>query len=142
MGGAAGADAHCQTVADAKALGGTWVAWVADGQTSPRSRITATGPWVNMVGVEVFKNHANMLTVPESFLLDESGAHPSWTGYSSPWTGVDEGAQPTGADCGGWTSAAYTSNGTTASAKQDQNWGGGASPVDCDAKAPLICFEN
>lgn len=142
LGGAAGADAHCQTVADAKALGGTWVAWVSDGQTSPSTRITTQGPWQNLVGVEVFKNHANMLTVPESFLLDESGAHPQWLGYASPRTGVNEEAKPTGSDCSGWTSAAATSSSTTSSGQQDQYWGGGAGPVACDSKAPLICFEN
>lgn len=142
MGGAAGADAHCQTVADAKALGGTWVAWIADGQSSPTVRLTATGPWSTVSGMEVFKNRANLLTVPETFLPDESGNYPQWTGKSSPWTGVDEGAKPTGYDCGGWLSAAVSSNGTTASAREDQTWGGGGSPIDCDAKAPLICFEN
>ncbi len=142
MGGAAGADAHCQTVADSKELGGTWVAWISDGTSGPTVRLTSTGPWSNVLGEEVFRNRANLLTVPEGFLPDEAGNYPQWTGKSAPWTGVDEGAKPTGYDCGGWGSAATTAIGTTSSAKQDQTWGGGGSPIDCDAKAPLICFEN
>ena len=143
LGGAAGADAHCQTVADAKALGGTWVAWVADGAVGPLARLTAVGPWSDVRGNEVFKNRANLVTIPESMMLDEAGNYQSWRGYSTPWTGLDQEGKPTGQDCGGWTSSAYNQIASTGSADEKQDWGGATgAQLSCDNKSALVCFEN
>ena len=40
LGGLAGADAKCQTRANAASLGGTWKAWLSDSTTSAASRLT------------------------------------------------------------------------------------------------------
>jgi hypothetical protein len=47
LGGLDGADAKCQSVANAAQLGGTFKAWLRDDTTAARDRLNhATGPYV------------------------------------------------------------------------------------------------
>src|SRR5207249_159884 len=47
LGGTAGADAKCQSLADAASLAGTFKAWIADSCSHPTTRLThSSGPYV------------------------------------------------------------------------------------------------
>ncbi len=80
LGGLAGADAHCQQLAQAAGAGGkTWRAYLStqgDGAVNARDRI-GRGPWVNVKGVTVAKDvddlhsASNQLTKQNS--LSEKG---------------------------------------------------------------------
>src|SRR4051794_13048994 len=45
LGGLSAADQLCQARANAGTLGGTWVAWMSDGQVDALSKINDVGPW-------------------------------------------------------------------------------------------------
>ena len=119
LGGLAGADAHCQALAQAVGAAGTWHAYLstqaADGQpaVNARDRI-GTGPWQNAQGVvvatDVTQLHgANNLT--KATALTEQGAPVNGRGDTPNMHDILTGSQPdgtafAGADdrtCGNWT---------------------------------------
>jgi hypothetical protein len=144
LGGASGADAKCQTAADAQVLGGTWKAWISSGSTNAIDRINDVGPWYLVDGVtKVFNNKANLLTTPANEIdMTESGAVPSWWGYNEVWSGSYQSGDASGSDCEEWTTA-LGQDATTGSASTDQTWGGEADTIyGCDGPEGLICFEQ
>ncbi|MFP5379280.1 MAG: lectin [Vicinamibacteria bacterium] len=124
LGGLAGADKHCQTLAAAAGAGGkTWRAYLsqtAAGATptvNARDRIGA-GPWYNARGVLIASNladlHEDRNNVRKATALDEKGAevkgvgdtpnqHDILTGSDSQGRALPGAAQVT--TCNNWTSA-------------------------------------
>ena len=119
LGGLAGADAHCQELAQAVGASGTWHAYLstqaADGQpaVNARDRIGA-GPWQNAQGVviaaDVTELHGqNNLT--KATALTEKGQTVNGRGDTPNTHDILTGSQPdgtafAGADdmtCGNWT---------------------------------------
>ena len=119
LGGLAGADAHCQELAQAVGAAGTWHAYLgtqaADGQpaVNARDRIGA-GPWQNAQGVviaaDVTELHGqNNLT--KATALTEKGQTVNGRGDTPNTHDILTGSQPdgtafAGADdmtCGNWT---------------------------------------
>jgi hypothetical protein len=77
LGGLAGADAHCTSLAEAAGVSGkTWVAYLSTGDTDARDRI-GSGPWVNANGVTIAANvdelHSDANGINKETGLDESG---------------------------------------------------------------------
>lgn len=109
LGGLAGADAHCQALADAAGSQGfTWRAYLSAAGTDARTRI-GEGPWYNAKGVLIARDveglHSPENQIGAETTLDESGepvaAHEILTGSSEQGTAL-AGAERT---CAGWTSA-------------------------------------
>jgi hypothetical protein len=124
LGGLAGADAHCQDLADAVGAGDkTWRAYLstaaADGQpaVNARDRI-GDGPWFNYAGVQVAENvddlHSDSNLLGKENSLSEKGEQINGRGDQPNMhdilTGstLDGRAMPGGADatCSNWTSSA------------------------------------
>src|SRR2546422_700269 len=110
FGGTSGADAICRTAASA--LGGTWVAWLTQGEASAQSRITSNGPWY-LVGTNtrVFVDHAALSQLPGAGIdNDETGKHlltgDVWTGTRGPGVLGDSCG-----DCSGWAGGADAAKG-------------------------------
>lgn len=122
LGGLAGADAHCQKLAEAAGAGGhTWRAYLstsaADGQpaVNARDRI-GKGPWQNAKGVVIAKDVAQLHGdnhLAKDTALDEHGApikgrgdmpnmHDILTGSQADGTAFAAGEDLT---CGNWTSS-------------------------------------
>lgn len=120
LGGLAGADKHCQTLAAAAGLGDrTWQAYLstqASGSTpavNARDRIS-TGPWRNVKGVVIATNvdelHANN-NLTKQTALTERGAVVNGRGDTPNQHDVLTGTQPNGMaftvtddkTCGNWT---------------------------------------
>ena len=121
LGGLAGADAHCQSLAEAAGAGGkTWRAYLSaaamDGQeaVNARDRI-GTGPWFNAKGVQVAGNldelhYSNVGLGKENSLTEMGGVvngrgdspnqHDILTGSQLDGTVFTDGADHT---CGNWT---------------------------------------
>lgn len=121
LGGLAGADAHCQSLAEAAGAGGkTWRAYLSaaamDGQeaVNARDRI-GTGPWFNAKGVQVAGNldelhYSNVGLGKENSLTETGGVvngrgdspnqHDILTGSQLDGTVFTDGADHT---CGNWT---------------------------------------
>lgn len=121
LGGLAGADAHCQKLAEAAGAGGkTWRAYLsasaADGEAAvnARDRI-GSGPWFNAKGVQVAANldelHYSNVGLGKENSLTETGAVVNGRGDSPnqhdilTGTRLDGMAFTDGADhtCGNWT---------------------------------------
>ena len=149
LGGLAGADRHCQTLAIAAGAGGkTWRAYLsaaaADGQpaVNARDRIGA-GPWFNAKGARIAQNvadlHGDTLeaarrgnNLTKATALNEKGEtvngvgdkpnqHDMLTGSQLDGTAFTDGADHT---CANWTSAA---TGTAQLGHHDRMGGGNTS---------------
>jgi hypothetical protein len=129
LGGLAGADKHCQTLAAAAGAGSrTWRAYLsaaaANGQpaVNARDRI-GTGPWMNAKGVVVAKSvadlHSDANNIKKETALTEKGTVVNGVGDTPNQHDILTGSQADGtlmtgaADttCGNWTSAAETGAG-------------------------------
>jgi Protein of unknown function (DUF1554) len=112
LGGLAGADLKCQTLAASKGLSGkTWKAYLSDNSgagVDAKDRIGA-GPWYNQKGTLIAMNvaalHANGFQIPVADVVDESGAVVP-TNEHDILTGTARDGTADGQDCMAWTSAA------------------------------------
>jgi hypothetical protein len=119
LGGLAGADAHCQQLADSVGGQGTWHAYLstqASGGQPPvnaRDRI-GTGPWRNAQGVVIAANVAELHgqnNLTKATALTEKGQPVNGRGDNPNMHDMLTGSQPdgtafTGTDdmtCGNWT---------------------------------------
>ena len=123
LGGLAGADAHCQSQAQAAGAGGkTWRAYLSTqaaggaAAANARDRIGA-GPWFNAKGVQIAANvaelHSDKNKITKDTALDATGAAVKGRGDTPNQHDMLTGSQAdgtamTGADatCSNWTSSA------------------------------------
>lgn len=143
LGGLAGADAHCQSLAEAEGSSKTWRAYLsahADGNqpaVNARDRI-GFGPWYNARGVMVAENlnrlHSEFMDLGKENSLNERGEmvngrgdspnqHDILTGSTLDGRTIDDGQNHT---CNNWTSNA-DGQGTAQVGHHDRQ-GGGANP--------------
>jgi hypothetical protein len=121
LGGTAGADAHCQALAEAVGAGGkTWHAYLStsgDGAQNARDRIGA-GPWVNAKGEQIAANvdelHSDANKLTKATALTEKGEIVKGRGDQPNQHDVLTGSQPDGTafaagdkdmTCSNWTSS-------------------------------------
>ena len=142
LGGLAGADAHCTTLAAAAgAVGKTWAAYLSSSTQNARDRI-GTGPWMNANGVVVAENvdqlhdaGANNLSKENS--LSESGEVISGRGDTpnrhDVLTGSDAQGMFVPPACMNWTS---NSSDSSANVGHHDRTGGGADPSSWNAAHP------
>ncbi len=143
LGGLAGADAHCATLAAAAGSSGkTWHAYLSAHETADSPRVNARerigfGPWYNAEGVEVASTlnnlHSDYMQLGKANSLTENGdqvngrgdtpnQHDILTGSSLSGRLVEYGANHT---CNNWTS---NSDGSAQVGHFDRT-GGGANPT-------------
>ena len=142
LGGLAGADAHCQNLAEAAgSRGKTWRAYLSAHATEEMAAIDARdrigfGPWYNAKGVEVASTlnalHSDFMNLGKENSLDENGnqvkgrgdspnEHDILTCSSLAGNAIDDGEDHT---CNNWTS-----NGAgSAQVGHFDRQGGGANP--------------
>jgi hypothetical protein len=127
LGGLAGADKHCQTLAAAAGAGNrTWRAYLSAAAIGGQAAVNARdrigkGPWMNAKGVVVAKSvadlHSDMNNLTKETALTEKGAivngvgdkpnqHDIITGSQADGTLQPPTAPNTDATCGNYTSAA------------------------------------
>lgn len=143
IGGLAGADAHCATLASAAgSRGKTWRAYLSAHPTDSSPNIHARerigfGPWYNAEGIQVASNlnnlHSEFMDLGKANSLDENGnmvkgrgdtpnQHDILTGSTLDGRTVDDGMDHT---CNNWTS---NDEGTAQVGHFDRT-GGGANPT-------------
>ncbi len=148
LGGLAGADKHCQTLAAAAGAGDrTWRAYLSttgDGKqqaVNARDRI-GKGPWYNAKGMLAAQNvadlHSDSNKLSKEVSLSEKGAtingrgdnpnrHDILTGSQADGTAL--AGQPANTTCGNWTS---NGEGSAQVGHHDRQ-GGGANPTSWNA---------
>ncbi|ESZ17916.1 hypothetical protein [Mesorhizobium sp. L48C026A00] len=112
LGGLAGADAHCASLAEAAGVAGkTWHAYLSTSDTDARDRI-GTGPWFNAKGVKIADDvaslHSDANAITKQTALNEKGEVVNGRGEKPNRHDVLTGSKPDGtkiADqtCGDWT---------------------------------------
>ncbi len=145
LGGIAGADARCNSLAVAAGRSESYIAWLADATTSPAARLPQDkGPYVLVQGTVVAASWADLtdgtLLVP--ITRSESGVQ---LGGGSVWTnvaidGTAASAAPS-SHCGGWVSnASFEAGGTGNAGLTTAGW---TQPVNlpCSINRSLYCFE-
>ena len=126
LGGLAGADKHCQTLATAAGAGNrTWRAYLSAAAMGGQAAVNAKdrigkGPWMNVKGVVIAKSvadlHSDTNNLNKQTALTEKGAtvngvgdtpnqHDILTGSQADGTLQAATAPNTDATCGNWTSA-------------------------------------
>jgi hypothetical protein len=113
LGGLAGADAHCATLAEAAgSTGKDWKAYLSAEGVNARDRIGA-GPWVNAAGATVATDldnlHSDSNNITKETALTETGAAVNGRGdepnQHDILTGTNvDGTLAAGQTCGDWTS--------------------------------------
>ena len=141
LGGLAGADKHCQTLAAAAGAGNrTWRAYLSAAAAAGQPAVNARdrigkGPWMNAKGVVVAKSvadlhsDANLLGGENS--LTEKGAPVAGNQHDILTGSQADGTLQTGdAPCGNWTSAETTG---AAMVGHHNKSGGGQAPNSWNA---------
>jgi len=120
LGGLAGADAHCQSLASKVGAGGkTWHAFLSTSTVNAKDRI-GKGPWVNVKGAQVAKDVSDLLGATNNKInaetaLTEQGKAPNYLGGNPPaplaqplqhdiMTGTNDNGTATANTCNNWTS--------------------------------------
>jgi hypothetical protein len=117
LGGLAGADAHCQALAEDAGMGGkTWRAYLSTSEEDARDRI-GEGPWYNVEGVLIAENlvqlHGDNNITGET-ALNEHGVAPNYLVGDPPapaaqplehdvLTGTNEDGTASEMTCNDWT---------------------------------------
>ncbi|CAN7301059.1 hypothetical protein [Aminobacter sp. LjRoot7] len=112
LGGLAGADAHCQSLAEAAgSTGKTWHAYLSTKDADAKDRI-GKGPWVNAKGQKIADDvaslHSDANNINKETALDEKGNTINGRGDQPNKHDILTGSKPDGtriADqtCGDWT---------------------------------------
>jgi hypothetical protein len=111
LGGLAGADAHCQSLAGTAGAGGkTWRAYLSTGAENARDRIGA-GPWQNAEGIVIAANveelHSDANAISKETALTETGGTVNGRGDSPNRHDILTGSNADGTanenTCGDWT---------------------------------------
>jgi hypothetical protein len=149
LGGLAGADAHCATLAEAAGVGGkTWRAYLSttggDAVVNARDRI-GDGPWVNARGVQVAADvddlHSDNNKLSKENSISENGEvingrgdtpnrHDILTGSDLDGMAITDGADHS---CGDWTR--NDADGSAQVGHHDRT-GGGANPTSWNSAHP------
>jgi hypothetical protein len=124
LGGLAGADKHCQTLAAAAGAGNrTWRAYLSAAAAAGQPAVNAKdrigkGPWMNVKGVVVAKSvadlHSEMNNLNKETALTEKGGGINGVGDQPNQHDILTGSQADGTlqmgdpPCGNWTSAETT----------------------------------
>jgi hypothetical protein len=144
LGGLAGADAHCASLAEAAGVNGkTWRAYLSAHASNGQPAVNARerigfGPWYNARGVMVAENlnrlHSEFMNLGKQTSLNENGGivngrgdtpnqHDILTGSTLDGRTIDDGTDHT---CNNWTSSADGQG--TAQVGHFDRTGGGQNP--------------
>lgn len=121
LGGLEGADAHCQSLAQAVGAGNkTWRAYLSTSTVDAKDRI-GNGPWYNVKGELIAQNVADLHgpnnKITAATALNEKGGSPNYLGGNPPaplatplqhdiLTGTKEDGTKHEATCNNWTDGA------------------------------------
>ena len=142
FGGVEGADAACQTLAEAEAMGGHWRAFIADPNTGLARHSMLGGPYLRMDAASIADDWDDLtdgeIDVPLN--IDETGQMVG----GNVWTGLSNGGNST---CADWT---YNGNGCLEGSPcgvggesnlTDDHWDG-FFVYHCDSTFRLYCVEQ
>lgn len=150
LGGLAGADANCKTLADAAGptlSGRTWMAWLSDDNNTPNLRFTkSTLPYVLVNGTQIAANWTALVAgISAPINVNELGqtVPPTqvWTDTlpSGWWYGTGPNY-----NCANWTVTGGSGNSAQVglSSASNSQWTNSATNIACNSTLRLYCFEQ
>jgi hypothetical protein len=148
LGGSPGADSLCGTLATNAGLGGTWMAWVADGTNPPPSQrfYKSNGAYRTLNGAVVALNFP-ALTSTDLFYaiqIDETGASLASSSSVKTWTGTTAAGAAASDTCAGFTAGDASSvQGEVGNLvdTSSSNWDADGSE-NCNKQLHIYCFEQ
>ncbi len=140
------ADALCQRLATAAALGGMWRAWVSDERRPAASRLTPSPrPYRLLDGTQVAASWAALTsgTIDNPIDRHEDGA-PVPGGGHEIWTGTTAAGGASGITCGNWTnnSPGLPNGHVGHTSRRDVGWTQALAQRCNQTAAHLYCFEQ
>jgi len=155
LGGLAGADRKCQSLADAASLGGRYKAWLASATSGPADRLTHSAiPYALVDGTVIANDWADLtdgsLAAPIN-LTETGGSPPMSTGSdcttdgTSTWSSAHADGTPQGGilHCANWTTMAAGSYGYTGlGSRTSSSWSDYCALKQCAGFGRLYCFEQ
>ncbi len=151
LGGLAGADRHCHTLAEAAGVRGkNWFAYLSAAPAGNQPAVNArdrigAGPWFNAKGVQIAANleqlHSESALTGKEGSLNEKGEKVNGRGDTPNTHDILTGSNPDGtfaADTVNTTCSNWTSNATTGAAMvgHHDRQGGGARPTSWNSAHP------
>jgi hypothetical protein len=150
MGGLAGADAHCQTLAAAAQLPGEYMAWLSTSTASPASRMApATVPYALVGGAVIADDWDDLVDgkLKTPILLTETGNGPPESPFicqgSEVWSNTKvDGTVSAGGSCTNWTVTTGTGD-ASRSTTSGAFWTESECPnINCGIALPFYCFQQ
>jgi hypothetical protein len=149
LGGHAGADSKCQALANAAALGGTWMAWISDSSSSPGARFSRPPVGYALLdGTPVAPSWAALSSGGPTHAIDltetgQSLATASATA-SKTWTATLVSGALGAPSCSDFASNAATVTGEIGhcTGTGTVNWTSAYSAETCNVANHLYCFEQ
>jgi hypothetical protein len=161
LGGIAGADAKCQTLADDAGLDGTFKAWLSSGDSatdpnlySPATNFTESDvPYVDTLGNTIADNWddltdgdalQHLIVVDEAQNTVEDGTDWVWVWTNTKTYGTFNDSHGYTCDCDNWTTASDGISGELGIANSSfyLSWTWAEWQLECSTLAHLYCFEQ
>ncbi len=139
LGGVAGADGRCVTLAKAAGLGGNWAAWLSTFPSVNAGERVGGGPWFLVNGTPVAASPIDLTIHALSHALDHD-ENGKTVGADFVWTGTLAG-RGTSVDCAAWSVDVGRERGDVGnSSLSDREWSQ-SDTNDCSSLRHLYCFE-
>jgi hypothetical protein len=142
FGGYAGADTKCQQLAVAAGLGGTWMAWVSDKNSSPSARFTqATVPYALVTGTVVAPSWSGLTSGTLAHGIDSDEYGQAVAGTTEVWTATWTDGTLLGDGCSSFTAVSSSTVEVGISGKSDSKWTDVYAQF-CNRTVHLYCIEQ
>ncbi len=144
LGGLAGGDGKCQTLANAANLGGTYRAWISDKTQNPQNRfVKPNSGYARVDGKDVATSWSDLVngSILAPININEKKA---MVGQVNVWTGTASNGTSTGVDCAGWLVPAGFPGSEGRNNATDSNWTntGPNNGSVCSDSQHLYCFQQ
>jgi hypothetical protein len=144
LGGLAGADGICNSLAGQQGIGGAFKAWLSDDTGSPSSRFTkSTVPYTLHDGTVIAVNYADLTdgSLASPINMDESGLTPA--DFDTVWTTTLVGGERPlfGEHCGNWSDNGAMEGFFGEAFATDSRWTESLQ-MPCTFLSRLMCFEQ
>lgn len=136
------ADKTCQTAADAAGLGGTWLSWTSDSQSSPTTRFTKSLVPYKRLDESIVANNFTELALGQLAHAIDIAEDKSTQSQVPVWTGTKATGIHTGASCGNWALTSTSSMGTVGFAGSTSAEWTNSKTLACNNTAHLYCFQQ
>jgi len=150
LGGLAGADAQCTSLAQTAGLPGIYKAWLSDETTSAKNRLTHSSvPYARVDGVVVANNFADLTdgSLLAPIAITQNGSVVSTGPSVFAWTGTTaDGSTIAGHTCNNWTVANLSFNAASGQpGSTSGSWTDTAALLACGivgASVHMYCFQQ